>query len=321
MSVRRAMAIACICGTAGVVVAQTVSPATDREPESWRPMAGYSDQPFCQLYAPHIGDSQRGFVLVPYWNARQGWALWFLTHQKEIRSVRFEAPGTQDAWEVALEPATEDFHGRYALLEPDVADSMLRSLEQGHAWSASVRYEGLPPLDSPIPTRGASIGAAMYRACVQSLRDDSPPKYLFEPQVVFRAFAQDTDRCGFWQLIELERIPVQVSLLADTDGATVTIARELASRRPHGPFQEREVPDRVDATQLFGSSFDLAETFDFRITKAQLEVLGLELAQGKSRALWLTSKAGKKAKVEFGGKWGKPTAAMFAACRKARRTA
>ena len=254
-------------------------------------------------------------MLVPYWTAKEGWALWFLTHLKGIQFIRFESQGIP--WDVRLEPERPDYHGRRAFLQPAVADSMLRNLELGHALSMTVTIEDESQLNFRIPMHGAQFAAPMYRACVKSLIDD-PPSYLFQPDAVFRAYANDDGRCEFWHLIELERIPVKVSLLAGAERGEVVIERDLASRDHHGPYQKREVPERVDAKQLFGPSFDLFETFRYDISMAQLDELARDFVQGKTRTLWLTKKSGKKTEVEFGGRWGKPTAAMFAACRTVR---
>ena len=78
------------------------------------------------------------------------------------------------------------------------------------------------------------------------------------------------------------------------------------------------VPDRVEAKQLFSPSIDLVDSFNYGITLEQLNKLAGALVRGETRTLWFTEKSGKKSGVEFGGRWGKPTAAMFAACRGAK---
>jgi hypothetical protein len=317
-SKRASILVATLLATSGDMAFAQPDPAPEpvQPPESWRAFVGYHDRPTCQLYAPGVGDSSKGLVLVPNWKAKEGWKLWFLTHLKGIQSVRFESQGIP--WDVNLEPESADYHGRHAFLEPAVADSMLRDLELGHALNMTVTIENETPLSFRIPMNGAQFAAPMYRACVKSMIDDPPPWYLFQPFAIFRAYASDDGRCEFWQLIEHGRFPVRVTLYAAADRGEVVIERDTETRDPHRSYQERKDPDRVDAKQLFGPSFDLLRTFRYDITLAQLDEIARELARGETRALWFTNKAGKQTELEFGGRWGEPTAAMFAACRTVR---
>ena len=61
-----------------------------------------------------------------------------------------------------------------------------------------------------------------------------------------------------------------------------------------------------------------ADGHRYPITIEQLNELVAKLGRGKSLTLWIANKSGRDAEVSFGGRWGKPVAAMFAACRKAR---
>ena len=316
-SKRASILVAALAITSSTALAQTdQSPLPIQPPASWRAFAAYNDQPTCQVFAPGVGDGTKGLVLVPYWKTKEGWNLWFLTHLKGIQAVRFESQGIP--WDVTLEPERPDYHGRRASLEPAVADSMLRDLELGHALSMTVTIENEAPLSFRIPTNGAQFAAPMYRACVKSMVGDPPPAYLFQPEAIFRANAIDGGRCEFWQLIEHGRFPVSVTLRAGADRGEVVIGRATKTQDPHRSYKERTDPDRVDAKQLFGPSFDVLETFRYDITLPQLDELARELARGKTRALWFTNKAGKRSELEFGGRWGEPTAAMFAACRTVR---
>ena len=318
-SKRASILAAALAVTSSLALAQAdPTPEPARPPGSWRAYVGYHDQPTCQLFAPGVGDTAKGLVLVPYWNAKEGWALWFLTHLKGIQSVRFESQDAPGSWDVTLEPERADYHGRRAFLQPAAADSMLRNLELGQALRMTVTIENEAPLTFRIPMNGAQFAAPMYRACVKSMTDDPPPGYLLQPDAIFRAYAIDDGRCEFWQLIEHGRFPVIVTLHAGADRGEVVIGRETKTRDPHRAYKERTDPDRVDAKQLFGPSFDLLETFRYDLTLAQLDELARELARGKTRALWFTNKAGKRSELEFGGRWGEPTAAMFAACRTVR---
>ena len=278
---------------------------------------GYSEQPTCQLWAPGVGEVPKGLVLVPYWNARDGWQLWFLTHLQGIQSEHFAAAATAHAWDVKLEPPRADFHGGHAVLEPAVSDAILGSLERGHALAMRLTVQGEPPLSFEIPTRNQQVAAPMYRACVQALLDD-PPSYLLQPDANFSAHTDDSGECAFRQLIDHGRFPVSVTLLEKTGGAEIVIERETETRDPHRAYKRRTSPDQVDAKQLFGPGFDLLAEFRYDITRAQLDELAGDLVHGKTRTLAFTNAAGKHSKLQFGGRWGKPTAAMFATCRTVR---
>jgi len=316
MSTLRAIAVACgSCGFFVALASAEPAPPPEYARDSWRAVVAYHDPPACQLYSTGVGDKQKGLVLVPHWTARDGWALWFLTHNKDMMTVRFESPGTADAWDITLEPAREDYHGRRAFLAPAISDSMLHSLEKGQALSISVTYESGPPLQATFNMDSARYAAPMYRACVKSLTDD-PPRYWRAPSAGFHAIADPVDRCDFLHYIEFGYFSVSVALRADKDGAEVIIGRATESGGHHERYRRREVPDHVDARQLFGPEVDLVDSFRYRITLQQLNELTGALVRGETRALAFTEKSGKKSDVEFGGRWGKPTAAMFAACRK-----
>ena len=275
----------------------------------------YHDPPSCQLYSTGVGDRKKGLVLAPYWNARDGWALWVLTHNQDMKTMRLEFPGTADAWDVPLEPAREDFHGRRAFLTPALSDSILRSLEKGQALSISVTYESGPPLQALFEMNSARYAAPMYRACVQSLIDD-PPTYRKPPFAVFSAAADPVDRCDFWHLIEFGNFSVTVELRSDAKGAEVIVGRATESGGHHERYRRRKVPDRLDARELFGPSVDLVDSYRYHITLQQLHELTGALVRGETRTLAFTEQSGRKSDVKFGGRWGKPTAAMFVACRK-----
>ena len=66
---------------------------------------------------------------------------------------------------------------------------------------------------------------------------------------------------------------------------------------------------------LFGNSFDLVKTFDYRLTLAQVDALGADLAGGKSRRVTLTSPDGETSTLEFGGPFSRSSIAMLNACR------
>jgi hypothetical protein len=309
MSRWRALGTACACSASIAAVA--------RPPDPWHATAAYFFHPTCQLHAPGVGEPPQGLVLVPYWNASVGWSLWFLTHLQGLKSVRFEAVGTSSSWDVVLEPPRSDFHGGRALLDPAVSDAMLRNLELGHALRMSIARHDEPPLVFEIPTRNQRFAVPMYRACVKSLVDD-PPVYLLQPDANFGAEADEAGRCVFRQLIQHGRFPVTVTLLANTEGAEVALDREMETKDPHRSYQRRTNPDRVDARQLFGPAFDLLDTYRYEITREQLEELAGELVRGNRRTLTFTNQAGRISQLQFGGRWGKPTAAMFATCRTLR---
>jgi hypothetical protein len=309
MSPRRTLVIACACSASVAAYADVPSP--------WGASASYSDQPTCQLHAPGVGEVPKGLVLVPYWNARNGWQLWFLTHLRGIQSVHFESVGTAEAWDVPLEAPRADFHGGRAVLDPAASDAMLRSLELGHVLRMTLKMENQPPLVFDIPSRNQRFAVPMYRACVKSLIDD-PPTYLFAPDAYFSAHTDDGGQCVFRQLIHHGRFPVAVTVLTQAGGAEVVIDRETETRDPHRSYKRRTNPDRVDAHRLFGAAFDLLATYRYDISLEQLNQLAGELTQGKSRPLSFTNQTGKNTELQFGGRWAKPAAAMFAACRTVR---
>ena len=91
----------------------------------------------------------------------------------ELRSVHLAAAGHPDAWDLTLEPIRKANHGRRTLIAPAVADSILRSLEEGHPLSISVTYEGGPPLQSWSSMHGARFAATMFAPAVKSLIEDA----------------------------------------------------------------------------------------------------------------------------------------------------
>jgi hypothetical protein len=288
--------------------------------QAWRPDLGFwDDGPTC-LLSPPEGISPAGFDLSFSWNARHGTVLWIDWRTNNTPAVRIESEGTDDSWSLTLEPWDSRYNGRQALLDSRVAGGILRNLELGHALTVVLSLDGAESQRYHVPARGPQIGAPMFQACIQSVIDD-PPRYLFDPGRPFMGSYKAGERCEFTQIIKLQSIPLSVTLFADTDGegGGIRFERPMSSHDPHGPLHTRETPDRVEAQPLFGPAFDLVEDFGYDITAGQLDELGAGLLRGQMRKFSLTTPQGRHSTLTFGGKLGKPFAAMFAACRQARK--
>jgi hypothetical protein len=287
--------------------------------QSWRPELGFFDDgPTCLLDPPE-SISPDGFYLNFSWNARGGSVLWINWRTNNTPAVRLESDGSGDSWAITLEPWDSRYNGRRALLDSRVAGGILRSLELGHALTVVLSVDGAESQRYHVPAHGARIGVPMYQACIRSVIDD-PPRYLFDPGRPFMGSYKAGERCEFTQIIRLQIIPLMVTLSADTDGAGGVLRFERPTRAydPHGPLHTRETPDRIEAQPLFGPAFDLVEDFRYDITAGQLDELGAGLSRGETRKFSLTTPQGRQSTLTFGGKLGKPFAAMFAACRQAR---
>jgi len=288
---------------------------------TWRPEMGFFDDgPTCLLNPPD-GISPSGLYLSFYWSARDGSVLWLNWREKKNPSVRLVSEGSGDSWAITVEPFDSDYDGRRVLLDSRVASEILRSLELGHALTVVVSLDGVESQRYHVPARGAQLGVPMYQACIGSVADD-PPRYLFAPERQFLGSYKASERCEFTQIIELQKISLTVTLSAhtDRDGGELLFERPTVTHHPHGPLRTRKTPDRVEAQPLFGPSFDLVEKFRYDISADQLNALGAELSRGLTRKFSLTTPEARKSTLTFGGRFGKPFAAMFAACRQARIT-
>lgn len=304
------MAIAGICGTS---LADYVPPSWAN---NWRPELGFFDSgPSCLLYAPEpMGPD--GLLFQLSWSARDRYRVYVSAEFERVRSIEFE---TDDGghWNASVQPQTEGVRGRMALIGVNVADGLLRNLEQAHPLTVVVTRDDRAPLRYRLPATGAQIGVPMYRACIKSVTDH-PPKYFFDPGRQFLGSYLSGERCEFEQIIQLEHIPVQVTLTAMADGGEMDFQRGLHSQNFEGPFYTRKPPDRIEPQALFGQTFDLVEEHRYRITIDQLNELTARLAEGSVSKFNLTTPEGNRTTLGFGGSLGMPFGAMFAACREAR---
>jgi hypothetical protein len=303
-------ALGCV---AGAVTAATGQPQWT---QSWRPELGFFDSgPTCLLNPPD--DMSRGGLYVSFdWNASDGASMWLNWREDSDPSLRLESEGG-DSWDLALEPRQAHFDGRRAFLDAKVAAGVMRSLQIGHALAVLVSVDNVVTRRHHVPAHGAHIAVPMYQACIRSVIED-PPRYLFRPGRSFMGSYKAGERCEFTQIIELGHIPLVVTLSAEADGGEILFARTMSTHAPHGPLHTRRTPDRVEAQPLFGPGFDLVEEFRYAISNDQLNVLTAELERGNKRGFNLTTPEGEKSTLNFGGRLGKPFAAMFAACRQAR---
>lgn len=115
--------------------------------------------------------------------------------------------------------------------------------------------------------------------------------------------------------------PVFVYLFDDGDGGEFIFLRELRAGGHHRALQERRIPDRVDARQLFLRDFDLAEEFRYDISPEQLDELTADLSAGRAREFSLTTPDGNESTLTVGGTLVRPAGATFAACRKTSKSA
>jgi hypothetical protein len=317
-SLKSIAAAACAaCVRAGAI-------AADSEPNPWDPrwspdLGYFDDGPRCLLNGPEAeGTPGRTFHYSFYWRASEGHVLWLKVRHEEFPAVHVES-GEGERWPVTVEPLDPRKDGRQARLPARVADGMLRSLEQGRPLTMVLTFGDGTALRYRVPTPGAEFAMPMFRACVKSLTDE-PVEYVFTPKVRYLGSFEAYKRCSFGQLVERGHFPVLVSMRADGDGGEMLFQRPVKSQTPHGPFRQRKTPDRIEARQLYGQEFELVEESRYGISTYQVNELAADFSRGATREFSLTTPEGKKSTLVFGGTLGKPFAAMFAACRKARES-
>lgn len=316
LAVRHGLAVfACALGFCADTFA-----APARQPEwayGWRPELGYFDDgPTCLMYPPD-GIQPDGLYLTLNWNARHGVFMWIKWRAEDVVSVRLESGRTGDAWDLALQPPRPDYDGHQAFLEGGDAAGILRNLQLEHPLTAVLGLKGGASLRYQVSATAGRVAVPMFKACMKSVTEE-PPKYFFHPGREFLGSYMAHERCQFGQIIELNHIPVFVALNAEPDGGEFVFERALTSRTPHGPVRKRAPPDRIEAPLLFGPGFDLVEEYRYDVTPDQLSALVADLSRGATRKFNLTTPEGDKSTLVFGGRMGKPFAAMFAACRQAK---
>ncbi len=285
----------------------------------WTVYSEFGDEPMCELYSTAVHDSPTQefpdmIRILLIWTPRKGPVLSLKARFAANSSIRLENADTHDAWDVTLAAPERGIATRRVLLDASSLDALVRNVGLGHPVAITVTndQQSLRHVSSAIYAKTA---VAMYRACVKSLTAE-PVLYTQRPAESYFLPVSDGG-CGFTQSFLTTEFPAQVRLWLDDRGAQIQFERASVDRRHHGQYKKRKMPDRVDARQLFGKSFDLFESEHYSITSAQLEALAADLSRGATRNITLTEPDGAQSILPFGGPLGRTYAAMFGACREA----
>lgn len=286
----------------------------------WDAMGEYGDEPLCALYSTAIHDTPAqehpdmiNISLV--WKPSKGLVMKFNGRFPANPALRVESVGTRDAWDVTLAAPEGGMAARRVVLEASSLDTLIRNVGLGHTMAITVKDGDKVPVRHETSRVYARIAVPMYHACVKALTDE-PVRYTEKPQDRYGEPGAD-GACGFTQGFDLGQYPAAISLLVDDRGAEIVVGRTTTTGGPHGGFKHRKKPDRVDASQIYGETFEVLEEERYPLTPAQLEELAADLSRGATRNVTFTEPGGARTAFTFGGPLGKPSAAMFAACRKA----
>ena len=285
----------------------------------WTVYSEFGDEPMCELYSTAVHDSPSQefpdmirFILI--WTPRKGPTLSLKGRLSANPSIRLENVDTHDSWDVTLAAPQRAITTRRVLLDGSRIDALVRNVGLGHPVAITVT-DAQKTLRHVSTAIYAKTAVAMYRACVESLTAE-PVKYTERPAESYFLPVRDGG-CGLTQNFLSTEFPATVGLWLDDRGAQIQFARASIERTGHESRMKRRMPDRVDARQLVGESFDLFESKYYSITSAQLEELAADLSRGATRNITLTTPDGAQSTLAFGGPWGRTYAAMFGACREA----
>ena len=306
---------------AALPLAAVCGPASARIVDGWfaRSELGM-EGPTCALFARGAIESQGAstpamlFTIV--WTAREGPLLWLNGLLAGVPSVRLETVGTDHHWDVTFDQRGQPgMAARHAVISADELDRLIEGVGLGHGLAITVQHADQAPLRYLDAPEDRKVAVAMYRACVKSMIENPPPAYSQQPRMSLFQLV-DYSECGFRHIFTDQPFPPYITLLVGSTGGTIVFDRQTVELGAHASVRaRRKTPDRVDAETLFGNRFDLVQTFDYRLTLAQVDGLLADMSSGKSRRVTLTSPKGETSTLEFGGPYSRSSAAMLNACR------
>jgi len=299
------------------VLAATSLPASAGIADAWFARSEFGEEPTCVLYGRAAVDSHTMMRVNIVWTASKRALLWLNGRLSGVPGVSVESVGTEDRWRLVFDKLGEPgYAARHAVIGADDLDKLIDNLGRGHGLAISVpQRQGLPSryVDEPGDRR---VAVAMYRACVESMTRDPPPRYSKWPSMyLFQAV--DDNQCGFRHIFSDRSFPPYITLWVDSTQGRIAIERQVIEATSHGEVKRRrKTPDRVNAEALFGTRFDLVEHFDYELTMPQVDAIAADLERGAERKVVMTSPEGESLILQFGGIYAKASAAMLAACRE-----
>lgn len=291
-------------------------PASAGIADAWFARSEFGEEPTCALFGRGSADPQTLIRITIVWTASEGALLRLNGRLSGTPSVKLESVGTPDQWQLTLDRPRPGMAARDVVIGMRDLDTLVANLGREHGLAITVSQPGQPPLRYLDDPGDRKIAVAMYRACIESMTRDPPPRYSKWPGMYLGQVVDDT-QCGFRHVFADRSFAPHITLWVDATRGRIASYREVIEATSHGKvIGRRKTPDRVNAEALFGTRFDLVESFEFELTLPQVDAIAADLERGAARKVVMTSPEGDSLILPFGGIYAKASAAMLAACRE-----